>query len=35
MKNVYDFEMRDIDGQKVSLDGYRGSVSLIVNLASL
>jgi len=31
---VYDFKVRTIDGQEVSLDHYRGKVLLIVNVAS-
>jgi glutathione peroxidase len=31
---VYDFKVRTIDGQEVSLSDYRGKVLLIVNVAS-
>jgi glutathione peroxidase len=34
MKNVYDFEMKDIDGNAVALSRYRGQVALVVNVAS-
>jgi glutathione peroxidase len=34
MKNLYEFEVATIDGQKQSLDVYRGRVLLIVNVAS-
>jgi glutathione peroxidase len=34
MKDVYDFTMKNIDGQEVSLSAYRGKVVLIVNVAS-
>lgn len=33
-KTVYDFSAVDIDGNKVSLDRYRGHVLIIVNVAS-
>lgn len=32
--SVYQFELKDIDGQKVHLDTYQGKVLLIVNTAS-
>ncbi len=32
--NIYDFEVIDIDGNKVSLSKYKGKVLLIVNVAS-
>jgi glutathione peroxidase len=32
--NIYDFELTDIDGQKVSLSEYKGKTILIVNVAS-
>ncbi|MBC7959472.1 MAG: glutathione peroxidase [Vallitaleaceae bacterium] len=32
--NVYDFNVKTIDGQEVSLDTYKGKVLLIVNTAS-
>ena len=35
MISVYDFEVEDIDGDSVDLAKYRGTVSLVVNLASL
>jgi len=31
---VYQFKVRDIDGEEVSLAKYRGQVCLIVNVAS-
>ena len=34
MKAIYDFTMRDIDGNEVSLGDYRGKVLLVVNVAS-
>ena len=34
MKNLYDFEVTTIDGQRQRLDVYRGRVLLIVNVAS-
>jgi len=34
MTNVYDFTMRDIDGQDVSLSAFKGKVILVVNVAS-
>jgi glutathione peroxidase len=34
MQSIYDFEVAAIDGEKQSLDVYRGSVLLIVNVAS-
>jgi glutathione peroxidase len=33
-KSVYEFTMKDIDGQDVKLDAYRGKVVMIVNVAS-
>jgi glutathione peroxidase len=33
-KSVHDFTMKDIDGNEVSLERYRGKVLLIVNVAS-
>lgn len=33
-KTIYDFTMQDINGEKVSLDQYKGKVVLIVNTAS-
>ncbi len=35
MGSVYDFEVEDIDGNTVDLAKFRGTVSLVVNLASL
>lgn len=35
MSRFYDFTMRSITGDDVSLEQYRGSVVLIVNVASL
>ncbi|HXG66687.1 MAG TPA: glutathione peroxidase [Blastocatellia bacterium] len=32
--SIYDFTMKDIDGQQVKLDRYRGKVVMIVNVAS-
>ncbi len=32
--NVYDFEMKDIDGKAVKLSTYEGKVLMIVNVAS-
>jgi glutathione peroxidase len=34
VQNLYEFEVTTIDGQKQSLDSYRGCVILIVNVAS-
>jgi glutathione peroxidase len=34
MRSLYDFEVTTIDGEKQSLDAYRGRVLLIVNVAS-
>jgi glutathione peroxidase len=34
MKNFYDFTMRDIDGNSVSLSDFKGKVLLVVNVAS-
>jgi glutathione peroxidase len=34
MQSIYDFEVATIDGETQSLDVYRGSVLLIVNVAS-
>lgn len=33
-KNIYDFNVKTIDGQEVSLSQYQGKVLLIVNVAS-
>ena len=33
-KNIYDFELVNIDGEKVSLSEYKGKSLLIVNVAS-
>lgn len=33
-KSMYEFTMKDIDGNDVKLDAYRGKVALIVNTAS-
>lgn len=33
-KSLYDFTMKDIDGQQVKLDAYKGKVVMIVNVAS-
>jgi glutathione peroxidase len=33
-KSVYDFTLKSIDGQPVSLDSYQGKVLLLVNVAS-
>ncbi len=33
-KSVYEFKMRNIDGQEVKLDAYKGKVVMIVNVAS-
>jgi len=33
-KNMYDFTMKNIDGQDIKLDAYKGKVALIVNTAS-
>jgi len=33
-KSIYDFEMTDIDGEKVKLDKYKGDVLIVVNVAS-
>lgn len=32
--NAYDFEMTNINGKQVSLNDYKGKVSLVVNVAS-
>ena len=32
--NIYDFKARDIDGNEIALNDYRGKVMLIVNTAS-
>ncbi|AAU93065.1 glutathione peroxidase [Methylococcus capsulatus str. Bath] len=32
--NIYEFEVRTLEGETVRLDGYRGKVLLIVNVAS-
>ncbi len=34
VKSIYDFTMKDIDGQEVSLADFRGKVLLVVNVAS-
>ncbi len=34
MKDVYEFTMKNIDGQDVSLSTYKGKVVMIVNVAS-
>ena len=34
MKNVYDFNVKDMDGNDVSLEKYKGKVLLIVNTAT-
>lgn len=33
-KSIYDFKVKDIDGDEVSLSRYKGDVVLIVNVAS-
>ncbi len=33
-KSMYEFEMKDIDGNSVKLDAYKGKVVMIVNTAS-
>jgi len=33
-KTIYEFTVKDIDGNNVSLEKYRGKVALIVNVAS-
>uniref|UniRef100_A0A8D2ZR25 GPX4 peroxidase n=1 Tax=Scophthalmus maximus TaxID=52904 RepID=A0A8D2ZR25_SCOMX len=33
-KSIYEFSAKDIDGNEVSLEKYRGSVCIIVNVAS-
>lgn len=33
-KSIYDFEVTDIDGEKVKLDKYKGDVLIVVNVAS-
>ena len=33
-KSVYDFTMKNIDGQDINLDAYKGKVVMIVNVAS-
>jgi glutathione peroxidase len=33
-KNIYDFEVEEIDGKKVSLSRFKGRVLLVVNVAS-
>jgi len=33
-RSIYDFTMKSIDGQPVSLESYRGKVVLLVNVAS-
>jgi glutathione peroxidase-family protein len=32
--SIYEFTVKDIDGNDVSLEKYRGKVALIVNVAS-
>lgn len=32
--NIYEFQLKDIDGKTVSLNAYRGKVLLVVNTAS-
>ena len=34
MASIHDFSVRDIHGEEVSLDRYRGRVLLVVNTAS-
>jgi glutathione peroxidase len=34
MASIYDFEVQEIHGKTVKLDGYRGKVLLVVNTAS-
>ena len=31
---IYDFTVQDIDGKNVGLEGYKGKVIMIVNVAS-
>ncbi|CAB1452696.1 unnamed protein product [Pleuronectes platessa] len=33
-KSIYEFSAKDIDGNEVSLEKYRGFVCIIVNVAS-
>lgn len=33
-KSIYDFSAKDIDGEEVSLEKYRGYVCIITNVAS-
>ena len=33
-KSIYDFTMKSIDGQQVSLNSYKGKVVMVVNVAS-
>ncbi|KAJ8274047.1 hypothetical protein COCON_G00086720 [Conger conger] len=33
-KSIYEFSAKDIDGNEVSLETYRGHVCIITNLAS-
>jgi glutathione peroxidase len=33
-KSIYDFTMKNIDGQDIKLDAYKGKVVMIVNVAS-
>ncbi len=33
-KSIYDFTMKNIDGQDVKLDAYKGKVVMVVNVAS-
>ena len=34
MSNIYEFQAKDIDGNDVSLEKYRGHVCIVVNVAS-
>lgn len=34
VKSIYDFTVKDIDGEDVKLSRYKGDVLLIVNVAS-
>lgn len=34
LKNFYDFTAKDIDGNEVSMDKYKGQVVIVVNVAS-
>jgi len=33
MKTIYDFTMKNIDGEEVALSEYKGTVLLVVNVA--